>query len=118
MSKPTQMNAYGEETMDSDKEMKLLGERLRDWRIRANQTQKDFAARIGVSIPTLRRMERGDPATSIGAWVAAILVLDRRRDVQDLLREQKPLFDDLPEARNPRKRVRKQQTAGASCLVE
>lgn len=80
--------------MDSIKEMKLLGRRLREWRIRSEQTQADFAARIGASIPTLRRMENGDPNTAIRYWVEAVLLLGRGKDIQDILREQRSLFDD------------------------
>lgn len=80
--------------VDSIKELKLLGERLRAWRIRAEQTQDDFAARIGVSVPTLRRMENGDHNTAIRYWVEAIGILGRAKDIQDLLREQRSLFDD------------------------
>lgn len=94
--------------MDSIKELTLLGERLRAWRIRAEQTQDDFAARIGVSVPTLRRMEKGDPNTAIRYWVEAIGLLGRGKEVHDLLREQRSLFDDdertMPTSR---KRVRR-----------
>lgn len=94
--------------MDSIKELTLLGERLRGWRIRAEQTQDDFAARIGVSVPTLRRMEKGDPNTAIRYWVEAIGVLGRGKDVQDILREQRSLFDDDHQVMTTsRKRVRR-----------
>lgn len=93
--------------MDSIKELKLLGERLRDWRIRANQTQEDFAARIGVSMPTLRRMENGDPNTAIRYWAVAIELLGRIKDIHDLLREQRSLFDEIPAETKSRRRVRR-----------
>lgn len=95
--------------MDSIKELEKLGDRLRAWRIRAEETQDDFAARIGVSVPTLRRMEKGDPNTAIRYWVEAIGLLGRENDIQDLLREQRSLFDDdHPTAPPARKRVRRQ----------
>lgn len=94
--------------MDSLKELVRLGERLRGWRIRAELTQSEFAARIGVSAPTLRRMEKGDPNTAIRYWVEAIAALGRGKDIQDILCEQRPLFDDVPQAvLTPRKRVRR-----------
>lgn len=99
--------------MDSIKELALLGERLRGWRIKAEQTQDDFAARIGVSVPTLRRMEKGDPNTAIRYWVEAIGLLGRGKDIQDLLREQRSLFDDERAMPASRKRVRR-LTAGKS----
>lgn len=95
--------------MDSVKEIALLGERLREWRIKAAQTQDDFATRIGVSVPTLRRMERGDPTTAVRYWVEAIVLLGRAKDIQDLLREHRSLFDEGDENNQPslRKRVRR-----------
>lgn len=95
--------------MDSIKELALLGERLRGGRIKAEQTQDDFAARIGVSVPTLRRMEKGDPNTAIRYWVEAIGVLGREKDIQGLLHEQRSLFDEERQAiATSRKRVRRQ----------
>lgn len=92
--------------MDSVKELVRLGERLRGWRIRAEQTQSEFAARIGVSVPTLRRMEKGDPNTAMRYWVEAVAALGREKDIQDILCEQRPLFNDVPQAAlTPRKRV-------------
>ena len=96
------------ELMDSIKELTLLGGRLRTWRIKAGQTQDDFAARIGVSIPTLRRMEKGDPNTAIRYWVEAIGVLGCEKDIHGLLREQRSLFDEGDQVMaTSRKRVRR-----------
>ena len=52
--------------------MVALGERLRIRRIDRGDTQTQFAARLGVSIPTYRRMERGDPGVALGHWVRAL----------------------------------------------
>lgn len=94
--------------MDYIKEIEALGDRLCEWRIKAEKTQEDFAARIGASVPTLRRMEKGDPNTAIKYWVEAIAVLGRTKDIQDLLRGQRSLFDDdLQVTATSRKRVRK-----------
>lgn len=103
--------------MDSLRDLKLLGERLRSWRIRAEQTQKEFSARIGVSVPTLRRMEKGDPNTAMRYWVEAVSALGRGKDIRDILCEQRSLFDDAPQApQTTRKRVRR-QAAGKSLFV-
>jgi transcriptional regulator with XRE-family HTH domain len=94
--------------MDSIKELELLGERLRVLRIKAEQTQDDFAARIGVSIPTLRRMEKGDPNTAIRYWMEAIGLLGHEKEIQSLLCEQRSLFDEDKRAASAlRKRVRR-----------
>jgi len=100
--------------MDSIKELELLGERLRAWRIKSGQTQDDFAARIGVSIPTLRRMEKGDPNTAIRYWMEAIGLLGHEKEIQGLLREQRSLFDEDKRAASIlRKRVRRQAATKA-----
>lgn len=59
-------------TEKESQSMATLGERLRIRRIDRGDTQTQFAARLGVSIPTYRRMERGDPGVAIGHWVRAL----------------------------------------------
>lgn len=70
-----------------------LGTRLRAARLARNEPQARFAARIGVSIPTLRRLEQGDPRTQIGHWLEALELLGRLDDVGALLAPSVSLFD-------------------------
>ena len=49
-----------------------LGERLALARLRRGESQKQWAARLGVSVPTLIRMERGDPSVRIGVYATAL----------------------------------------------
>ena len=44
-------------------------------RVRRKESQRQWALRIGVSAPTLIRMERGDPSVSIGVYVTALWLL-------------------------------------------
>ena len=60
----------------------LVQERLRMWgscirkqRILQKIRIEDLCARIGVSDPTLRRMENGDPRSSIALYLSALYVL-------------------------------------------
>ena len=69
-----------------------LGSRLKTERLQRNESQKTFAARIGVSVPTLNKMERGDSSVAIGHWVSALRVLGREGDLQHLLAPQEDLF--------------------------
>ena len=62
-------------TNEESRSMVALGERLRFRRIDRGDTQAKFAARLGVSIPTYRRMEQGDPGVAIGHWVRAMRLL-------------------------------------------
>ena len=52
-----------------------LGQRLRARRLQRNEKQLSTAARIGISAPTYRKMEQGDPSTAIGYWVRAMRLL-------------------------------------------
>ena len=73
--------------------LKNLGKRLRRIRIDRDESQQRFAARLGTSIPTLRKMETGDPGVSIGLWCDALYLIDRLSDIDYLLKEQQTLFD-------------------------
>ena len=54
-----------------------LGEHLAIARIRRRESQRAWAARIGVSVPTLIRMERGDAAVSAGLYATALWLIGR-----------------------------------------
>lgn len=70
-----------------------LGNRVRVLRLERDERQEDFAARLGVSVPTLRKIEQGDPAVAIGTWLDAIWLLDRLEDLAPVLEAKKSLFD-------------------------
>ena len=75
-----------------DEKLKSLGSRLRAERLRRDDTQEIFSARLGISVPTLRKMESGDPRVLVGYWLAALNVLDRAGDLDAILAEQDDLF--------------------------
>lgn len=83
-----------------------LGRRLKEVRIDRNDTQKEFACRIGISIPTLYKMEQGDPSVAIGHWVNALSVLDRINELDNLIAPQKSLFDRYHAQEKIKKRYR------------
>lgn len=80
-----------------------LGARLREQRLARNDSQAAFAARIGVSIPTLRDMETGSAKAGLGAWLAAFWMLGRLGDVDALLASAS-LFDDKSTRRRARRK--------------
>ena len=49
-----------------------LGNAIRQARLARNRTREDFAQRARISAPTLDRLERGDVAVRMGAWLAAL----------------------------------------------
>lgn len=72
--------------------LKNLGLRLKNARLERNDPQKEFAVRIGVSIPTLYKMEQGHPSVSMGAWVKALSMLGRLEDMDQLIGLKESLF--------------------------
>jgi transcriptional regulator with XRE-family HTH domain len=55
--------------------LKALGENLRIARARRRESQRDWAKRLGISVPTLIRMERGDPGVGAGIYVTALWLM-------------------------------------------
>jgi hypothetical protein len=49
-----------------------LGENIRLARIRRRLRMADLAGKVMVSVPTLRRVERGDPGVAIGVYLTAL----------------------------------------------
>ncbi len=90
-----------------------LGGRLRAARLARNESQARFAARLGISVPTLRRMEQGDATAQIGHWLSALSLLDRVADAEALLAPRYSLFDAAAQAEKPvRRRARRKPLAG------
>jgi transcriptional regulator with XRE-family HTH domain len=87
-----------------DEKLKLLGERLRQARIARHEMQQRFADRLGVSRPTLGRMESGDPGVSIGAWLKALQMLGRDDELDLLLSTGNDLFEKYEQASAPKRR--------------
>jgi transcriptional regulator with XRE-family HTH domain len=57
--------------------LKTLGENLAIARSRRRESQRTWAKRIGISIPTLIRMERGDPGVGAGIYITALWLIGR-----------------------------------------
>jgi transcriptional regulator with XRE-family HTH domain len=64
--------------------LKKLGENLAIARVRRRETQRAWARRLGVSIPTLIRLERGDPGVGLGIMATALWMLGRVQALPDL----------------------------------
>lgn len=62
-------------------QLKQLGENLAIARKRRHEPRRDWAARIGVSEPTLMRMEQGDPSVSMGIYATALWLLGRAQEI-------------------------------------
>lgn len=66
--------------------VKALGENISTARRRRRQTQAELAARMMVSLPTIRRVERGDPSVSLAAYFTALWALGLLKDVRGIAR--------------------------------
>ena len=64
--------------------LRELGENLAVARKRRREPLKAWAQRIGVSEPTLMRMEKGDPSVSIGVYATALWLMGRSQAIVDL----------------------------------
>jgi transcriptional regulator with XRE-family HTH domain len=61
-----------------------LGERLRAARLRRKMTQAIMAERVGVSVPTLKKLEEGNPTTSLATMVRVLNVLGLIADLDKI----------------------------------
>lgn len=61
-----------------------LGADLAVARLRRKESLRSWAKRLGVSIPTVQRMEAGDPAVSIGIIATALWLIQRDGELSNL----------------------------------
>lgn len=71
----------------SAKEMKALGQRLKDARLRRRFSMETVCARADISRPTLYKVEKGDPSVSVGAYVQVLRVLGLVEDLSLIAKE-------------------------------
>jgi len=69
--------------------LETLGAHLRIARERRGESLRSSALRMGVSVPTLRRMEAGDPTVSMGVYATALWLFDRAEQLEDLMRPER-----------------------------
>jgi transcriptional regulator with XRE-family HTH domain len=66
------------------KSLRLLGEHLALARVRRRESQRSWAKRLGVSVPTLIRLERGDPGIGIGILASALWLMGRAETLTEI----------------------------------
>jgi transcriptional regulator with XRE-family HTH domain len=64
--------------------LQTLGENLAIARTRRRESQRNWARRLGISVPTLIRMERGDPTVSAGTYATALWLMGTVSGLPDL----------------------------------
>lgn len=68
----------------STQALRQLGENLAIARIRRKEPQRAWAKRLGVSVPTLIRMEQGDPGVAVGIYATALWLIGRAHALPEL----------------------------------
>lgn len=69
------------------RQLAALGQRLRAARLRRRLTQAMLAERVGVTVPTIRKLEAGDASTSLSVVLRALVVLGLAQDIDRLAAE-------------------------------
>ena len=64
--------------------LRALGENLAIARVRRRESQRAWAKRLGCSVPTLIRMERGDPGVGMGIYATALWLMGRVAGLPEL----------------------------------
>lgn len=87
---PKQALALSKLPPQTQRALEALGSHLAVARVRRKESLATRAKRVGVSIPTLMRMESGDSAVSIGIYATALWLIGRDGE---LARIASPEFD-------------------------
>jgi transcriptional regulator with XRE-family HTH domain len=87
--------------------LRELGEAIRVGRLRRRQSAQDFASRLGVSLPTLRKLERGDPGVVVATFVTALWLLGLLDRLREFARPESDILGNLIDVTRLPKRIRK-----------
>jgi hypothetical protein len=71
------------------------------------QSAQDFASRLGVTLPTLRKLERGDPGVALATFVTALWLIGLLDHLRDLAKSESDALGNMLEVARLPKRVRK-----------
>ena len=67
---------------ESIKSLEKMGENIKLARKRRHMSGKELAERAFISLPTLWKIEKGDPSVSIGAYAQVLLGLSLTNDFE------------------------------------
>lgn len=70
--------------------VRTLGTRIRQERLRRNWSQQDLSAQVGVTLPTYRKIEKGDGSVEFRHVVKALAVLGYQDALGEIIPEQPP----------------------------
>jgi transcriptional regulator with XRE-family HTH domain len=87
MSRPS--NANDALPFAAEDALKRLGASLRVARERRGESLRSWAERMNTSVPTLSRMESGDPAVGMGVYATALWIAGKAADLGALAAPEK-----------------------------
>ena len=67
-----------------NRELKKLGSDIKDARIRRRISATMMCQRAGITRPTLQKVEKGDPMTSMGIYAKVLFVLNLHEKLGDI----------------------------------
>jgi hypothetical protein len=82
------LSSLPQETLSA---LATLGSDLSVARLRRQESLRSWAQRLGVSVPTLMKMERGDPGVSMGIYATALWMMGRSAALAQLAAPQADL---------------------------
>ena len=94
-------------------QLRKLGGDLALARQRRREGRKAWAARLGVSEPTLMRMENGDPSVSMAVYASALWLMGRSQAMAELAAPEHDLGALEAHVRQARRRYVRTKEPGA-----
>lgn len=81
---PKSPKAFDQLPPSTSAALEKLGADLAVARLRRNQSLESWAKRLGTTVPTLLRMEAGEPGVGIGIYATALWLIGRDSALTDL----------------------------------
>lgn len=106
---PVQITKPSNYPLAVTKQIELLAQNIVIARKRRKETQAQWAKKLGVSQPTMARIERGDPAVAMASYVMCMWLINPNCSLADLIA---PQDDHVPLERDIAK-IRARHTAVA-----
>lgn len=103
---PSASSVYDTLTSKNQLRLQELGQRFRLARQRRQWTQKDLAARVGISEGTVKKIEAGNPRVPIGFWVQMMDLFAIAAELEQLALPENDRIGAAMEDRPLRQRVR------------
>lgn len=98
------------------RQIELLAQNIALARKRRGETQAQWASKLGVSVPTVARIERGDPSVAVASYVMCMWLINQAEGLADLvapLNDHAALEREVSKVRS-RQQKRKPVAAGSA----